>query len=1004
MSKRFFLLCFLPLCLTAADIRWESVNFPVEWIQTEPAQLSLAHGKAGKVVAARGKDGSLAVVWGGRGMFELKGLTVKDRGKLVCTVKRFMRQDNRGWSAALLGCYNSSLQGFGVNLYPGSFRACQELPKWMIFSGEYKTDAPWEFVFSRNTSRQLILEEKGRIIFQKNPPQGKPCSTIRFRCNSEFKNSFTLIEFAVPRQIEPVKTAVKRSGPQKFPKVLLAHSMLCFRPGDDRDFTGGRNAYLENTSLITPIAGEKKSENRQFFLDMQQAGVDAVNYCLFRNMGPERILAQAEDARKSGSGVRVMPCMDNMGPDGKDFLRRFHLNQQLSEHPSVFRVGRRPVVITFGTHPEAAWRERIERFRQVGGDFFIITDLSGVSQLQDFVVSRVRKTAELADGMYGFLNNAAGLRIYKGRGTLPAVKKFASSLPGKKVVGVSVLPGFISTTRVGSFFSPRGTEAFRLSWLEIIRENPDFVHLTTNNDYTESEMECSSNSTFSFIDLNRYFSTRWKTGKFPAAQRDQVFLSYRKGFNFRDRFEVEVLLLRPEITGREKAADLKKRFGVRGYLLVNGKEKMPLEESRFEFAPGHVIWILKTAAPVKKSGFAEPYVALWVDNKALMLPAAGTAPAALLEDPEPLCRKYLNVPLHRLRPGKVTLEVISACGSEMIRRVRLAGLPDEKEAAGGILERWPNPFHCAKTVSQLREGVLDMVTDEGGWSPNKFENGYIKRCMLDQLDRYTAVIRYRDNTFAYARCLVKKAPRPDITCEWELLPAPAVQIGKKSFIRDTGPRRRLWPAGKNAPELIRDPSSGSAWWHFNGKSASLTSAGALNVPVGQGTLEVVFRPLSKGRTQFLFESYGAAFSLCLFPDGTLHAFREGDSLKDTWVHGTTSLEPGRFHYAAVTFDGEYLRLFVNGKEEGKAAFVPGFRSDERAEIGYASRMGGRYIPGGRWVSRCDEKLVGKNYFKNDQSFFHGDLALLRMLNTPLTKTAVAERFSNIKKQWKEIEK
>ena len=253
MLKVFSLLFFLPFILTAANARWNSITFPVEWLDIQPSQLTLAHGKVGKVIASRGQDGSIAIVWGGRAMFELENLTLADKEKLSCIVKRFIRQDNKGWSAALLGCYNQSGLGYGINLYPNSFRACQEIPRWMIFSKEYKGTAPWNFIFYRNTSKQLILEENNRVIFQKNPPQKQPCTTIKFRCNSEFKNSLTLIEIEIKKQTADKKTTEKTNISSKFPKVLLAHSMLCFRPGDDRDFTGGRNAYLENTSLIPPI-------------------------------------------------------------------------------------------------------------------------------------------------------------------------------------------------------------------------------------------------------------------------------------------------------------------------------------------------------------------------------------------------------------------------------------------------------------------------------------------------------------------------------------------------------------------------------------------------------------------------------------------------------------------------------------------------------------------------------------------------------------------------------
>ena len=108
MLKIFFMLSFFPFLLVATNLSWENINFPVEWIDVTPSKLTISHGKIGKVIASRGKNGNIAIVWGGRAMFELKNLSLVNNEKIVCNIKRFTRQNNKGWSAALLGCYNQS--------------------------------------------------------------------------------------------------------------------------------------------------------------------------------------------------------------------------------------------------------------------------------------------------------------------------------------------------------------------------------------------------------------------------------------------------------------------------------------------------------------------------------------------------------------------------------------------------------------------------------------------------------------------------------------------------------------------------------------------------------------------------------------------------------------------------------------------------------------------------------------------------------------------------------
>ena len=83
--------------------------------------------------------------------------------------------------------------------------------------------------------------------------------------------------------------------------------------------------------------------------------------------------------------------------------------------------------------------------------------------------------------------------------------------------------------REGRYFEAANTSNLRNSW-EITRKGgADWVQVVTWNDLPEgSGMLPSANHGFSFLDINAYYLTWWKTGVAPAIKRDAIYLTHRK--------------------------------------------------------------------------------------------------------------------------------------------------------------------------------------------------------------------------------------------------------------------------------------------------------------------------------------------------------------------------------------------------------------------------------------------------------------------------------------------
>lgn len=83
--------------------------------------------------------------------------------------------------------------------------------------------------------------------------------------------------------------------------------------------------------------------------------------------------------------------------------------------------------------------------------------------------------------------------------------------------------------REGLFDEAQNTQNLRNTWALALQDNADMVQLNTWNDYPEgSPMAPSAEHGWSFLDINAYYLSWWKTGVRPAVTRDTVYLTHRK--------------------------------------------------------------------------------------------------------------------------------------------------------------------------------------------------------------------------------------------------------------------------------------------------------------------------------------------------------------------------------------------------------------------------------------------------------------------------------------------
>ncbi len=947
-----------------------------------------------KAVAILGKDGSLALMFrGGESIagaaLIAEGAKIGDYQEFVLEVRRLERSGTKEWSAVLLSANSEGGRSYNIQLRPEGGFISGNLPEWKSLGNNFTCQYPAVFKIRRWHDGDLTFFCGDKRIFHVAEPAGKPFDGLSISVAGQSREDATLVELSSAKMVCIRRTPPAAPPASAFPKIVISHSMYWSAPNFYHAGLPARG--YENGPLIPELPGDEGGWDGQFFRDAKEAGVGAVAFCSFDvHADTSYLYRKAESARKSGSGVMVLPCMDNMGKAGRTFLRDFWEDERLRTHPNVLRVGDCPVVLTYNNHGAEVWKERLDLVEKAGGRFVIITDICGVevATLRSFPEERYRDEVALLDGLYFFASKSVGFQPahtieehraaqrsstqppLDGTGIGPAITRFGHSFPTPKIIGGSVTPGYIGTTRVGNVNSPRGTFLYRLNWLEAIREDFDFVHITTDNDYTEAtETECSVNATFAFIDLNRYFGTRWKTGQWPKLEKPEAILSYRKAISKREKAEFELVLLRPEITGAEPKAEIANRFSATCIVKINDTEEVKLPAAAVEVWPGHLVWRFWSDAGLDRTGTAEPYVRIVADGAPVQLPIARTAPFALLDDGEFMSRKWLNVPLHRLAASEAEVIVQGQFGDEYPRTARVNGL-DWDNVMGGSLELHPNPLIHAISAETIRDGFTEEFISGAGNAPMRYADGWIKRCVVDTNDRYTAVIRMKDNTFAYPKPLVVPAPRPDASTVMDVIVSPTpVKVGDDEFLADRGPlRRNLALPKKESPErpVISRDAPGCPWFiRFDGVKNQLTMMGALNVPPGPATLEMWIRPRSVDKAQTIFDSWGMTLTIRIDDDGRLSLCRTNQARVDILQQGKAVLEKDRWQHLVAVFDGMRIQLYLNGKADGQAAECHGVKTEGRSMIGP----------------------------------FHGDMAAFRLLQRPMSPEEIKSRFDRDSKRF-----
>jgi hypothetical protein len=409
---------------------------------------------------------------------------------------------------------------------------------------------------------------------------------------------------------------------------------------------------------------------------------------------------------------------------------------------------------------------------------------------------------------------------------------------------------------------------------------------------------------------------------------------------------------------------------------LNGTQTVALEPVLPEVFPGHLVWRFWAKGP-HADGYAVPSVKITAEGVPLPLPGGASAPFAIVRNGEQVARRWLHVPLHRIRPGiAARVGVTSAADKAYPRTLRVEGLPWD-DVACAVLEREANSLSPALTAGQLRAGFTEELYAGPGWCPMPYLDGNLKRNVVDQVDRYTAVIRMNDNTFVFPTPALLAPPR-ELKNEPFVDPATVTDLtispGKKLADRGWMRRDLALPEG-NAQPAIRREGDGPWFLGFDGADDVLRN-GPFFMPPGPATVELSLRPGDTQRTQTIFDSSEPVLSLVLMPGGTLRLLRMDQQRKTITLEGRTALMAGKWHHVSAVFTGSALRLYVDGIQDGADVPLHGLRADKESAIGGPAL----------WADGI--RATGH---------FRGDIKAFRVLQRFVAPEEVAARFDEVKR-------
>ena len=287
--------------------------------------------------------------------------------------------------------------------------------------------------------------------------------------------------------------------------------------------TGG---FLRDRPIAqAPVGGDWKVANmKKEVIQASNAGIDGFTVDILSLAGPNWVntLALQKGAEQSGRNFTIVPNLDMTAPAGKSSLERIAASlATLFASSSSYRLASGQYVLsTF-----AAERQTPEWWVQLKSTMTnnYGMDIALISVFLNPTRENIRAYAAVS-----YAEGSWGTRTVS---TVKGAPNYAAIAHSFGTKWMSPVAPQDERPRSFLYAEADNTELLRSSWARALSDGADFVQLTTWNDYSEqTSMAPSFAHGTTFLDINAYYQTQFKTGKAPAITGDALYITHRIQF------------------------------------------------------------------------------------------------------------------------------------------------------------------------------------------------------------------------------------------------------------------------------------------------------------------------------------------------------------------------------------------------------------------------------------------------------------------------------------------
>ena len=691
-----------------------------------------------------------------------------------------------------------------------------------------------------------------------------PCLAVPSVCWAGFRTAFRLglagvIAAGITRQ-----PAVGDEGPPSPPRKVFAHHVPWHPPSHARpDRTADAGPGLE--SQIMQAAA---------------AGIDGFAVDVVRRPPAEfvdQLVEMAGIANRRAPGFAIMPCLDCAATqrvaDWEVFLADWLA--KAGELPATFRVDGAVVIFTYGAYqiPPADWVDLRQRLLKAGHRLFLIGEMNALYRNGEDPLPQIQEYADVFEGLYFFGPNSEDHER-----TLLNIKRS----DGRPLLGVfSPSPGYWRVN-TGSFARPfKGTRTYRSHWDLACRLPVHWASITSWNDYTEhTHVEPARSFSDAYARLTRIGAARFRGEPIAPATGPETFWLTTPAempdgpgpspleSDARRETIFEVLRVGPPAFDPPEVQ-----------LTIARPDGRPIVEKRLTIAADEPTADVQFSWQPDRQ-FDEPYLVVTasVGDQTARLPI----PLWPRDLPHRYHMAARRVRLTKAAPPRPAIAVAEASLS-------VSTIPGQAGWRTDLLHNQMPMIAPRSRTARVAEGLEQLPRSEPAW-------GFWEAATVTP----DAAVNWADPIFI--------PPRGDLaTLAWYRFDAPdAPGIDQSIYSRHGRLSGRLAALADGSHALACDNES---WFSPSGSFCPV------NTPL---TVELWVRPDRPGGV--LWGDVGSAISLALDDDGKpVAGRRQAHDEKRVFAQSEKPLQLAEWSHLAGVYDGQRLRLYVNGHVAAEAA-------------------------------------------------------------------------------------